>query len=82
MQQTTRGGKLNAACREAGAIMLKLAYNYTVEPHKNDPLIDLADTALDLFSRSAATGAYLVDVIPACKWLLLISIISDEMILI
>ncbi|KKA21750.1 Cytochrome P450 oxidoreductase OrdA-like protein [Rasamsonia emersonii CBS 393.64] len=52
---------------EAGAIMLKLAYNYTVEPHKNDPLIDLADTALDLFSRSAATGAYLVDVIPALK---------------
>lgn len=48
-------------------MMLKLAYGYTVEPHKNDPLIDLADEALELFSRLAAIGAYLVDVIPACK---------------
>lgn len=47
--------------------MLKLAYNYTIEPHGRDPLIDLADEVLDVFSRTVTPGAYLVDFIPACE---------------
>jgi hypothetical protein len=47
--------------------MLKLSYNYTVEPHGKDPLIDLADEVLDTFSRTAGTGTYLVNFIPACR---------------
>ncbi|GMG38018.1 unnamed protein product [Aspergillus oryzae] len=35
-------------CREAGAVVLKLAYGYTVEPHKQDPLVDLADVSIFL----------------------------------
>lgn len=51
---------------EAGAIILKLAYGYTIEPHEQDPLVDLADRALVQFSAAAVPGAWLVDTIPAC----------------
>lgn len=50
---------------EAGAIILKLAYGYTIEPHEQDPLVDLADRALVQFSAAAVPGAWLVDTIPA-----------------
>jgi hypothetical protein len=50
---------------EAGAIILKMIYGYTIEPHKQDPLVELAATALDQFSASTVPGAWLVDVIPA-----------------
>lgn len=53
--------------REAGAIILKMSYGYTVEPHKTDPLVDIADRALAQFSAATVAGAWLVDTIPACK---------------
>ena len=49
---------------EAGAIILKIAYGYTIEPHKPDPLVDLADEALIQFSLATSTGAWMVDVMP------------------
>ena len=52
---------------EAGAIILKLAYGYTIEPRKEDPLVDLADEALIQFSLSTTPGAWLVDVMPFRK---------------
>lgn len=51
--------------REAGAIILKIAYGYTVEPHKADPLVDIADKALAQFSAATVPGAWMVDTIPA-----------------
>ncbi|CAI7574648.1 unnamed protein product [Penicillium glandicola] len=52
---------------EAGAIILKIAYGYTIEPHKRDPLVHIANLALDHFSKACVPGAWLVDIIPALK---------------
>lgn len=57
---------VNQNCREAGAVVLKLAYGYTVEPHKQDPLVDLADVSMYYFSLVCRYGAWVVDVIPSC----------------
>ena len=53
--------------REAGAVILKIAYGYTIEPHKHDPLVDIAKTAMEHFSIAGTPGAWLVDIIPACR---------------
>ncbi|KAJ5900079.1 hypothetical protein N7495_004823 [Penicillium taxi] len=53
--------------KQAGAIILKIAYGYTIEPHKDDPLVDMAELALGHFSRAGTPGAWLVDIIPALK---------------
>jgi len=50
---------------EAGAVILRIAYGYVIEPHKKDPLIQLADEALLQFSLAAVPGAWLVDILPA-----------------
>ncbi|KAG2070197.1 cytochrome P450 [Suillus decipiens] len=47
----------------AGAIILRIAYGYEVK-ETDDPLIDLADRAVDQFSRSTAPGAFMVDIVP------------------
>ncbi|KAJ9640652.1 hypothetical protein H2204_003281 [Knufia peltigerae] len=52
---------------EAGAIILKIAYGYTIEPHRADPLVTLADEALEQFSQATVPGRWLVDVVPALK---------------
>ncbi|KAJ5428015.1 Cytochrome P450 E-class group I [Penicillium cf. griseofulvum] len=52
---------------EAGAIILKIAYGYTIEPHKRDPLVEISNLALDHFSKAATPGTWLVDIIPALK---------------
>ncbi|KAI1202934.1 putative cytochrome P450 oxidoreductase OrdA-like protein [Nemania serpens] len=49
------------------AIILKIAYGYTVEPH-NDPLVDLADKSGRNVSLSAAP--WLVNIIPALRYIL------------
>ncbi|OCT47140.1 O-methylsterigmatocystin oxidoreductase [Cladophialophora carrionii] len=54
---------------QAGAIILKIGYGYTIEPRGHDPLVDLADKGLDQFSKACAPGAWMVDVIPALKYL-------------
>jgi hypothetical protein len=50
--------------REAGAIILKIAYGYTIEPHKSDPLVALAGKALEEFAKAAVPGVWVVDMIP------------------
>ncbi|KAK6379432.1 hypothetical protein LTS17_006350 [Exophiala oligosperma] len=52
---------------EAGAIILKIAYGYTIEPHRADPLVTLADEALEQFSQATVPERWLVDVVPALK---------------
>ncbi|KAG2141326.1 cytochrome P450 [Suillus clintonianus] len=47
----------------AGAIILRISHGYEVK-EKNDPFIDLADRAMDQFSRSTAHGAFMVDIMP------------------
>jgi hypothetical protein len=45
---------------------MKIAYGYTIEPHKRDPLGNLASEAMDQFGKAGVPGAWLVDLIPAC----------------
>ncbi|KAJ5109988.1 hypothetical protein N7532_002633 [Penicillium argentinense] len=52
---------------EAGAFILKITYGYNIEPHGEDPLVNLADLALQQFSNAIVPGAWLVDMIPALK---------------
>ncbi|KAI0408983.1 cytochrome protein [Xylaria palmicola] len=49
---------------EASAIILKIVYGYTVEPHKPDPLIQLVNEAMAIFSAAIPLGAWFVDTIP------------------
>lgn len=57
----------NILSSEAGAVILKIAYGYTIEPHKRDRLIHIANLALEHFSIAGTPGAWLVDMIPARK---------------
>jgi len=44
-----------------------LSYGYPVQPGK-DPLVDLVDTAVSQFGQGTDPGAFLVDVVPALKY--------------
>lgn len=44
-----------------------MAYGYSVDPNKPDPLVGIADKTLAQFSVAAIPGAWLVDSIPACE---------------
>jgi hypothetical protein len=50
--------------REAAAIILKIIYGYTIEPHERDPLVDLVDRAMDEFTAAMVPGVWLVDSLP------------------
>lgn len=53
--------------REAGSVILKIAYGYTAEPHEKDLLIEMAGDAMEKFGRAAVPGTFLVDIMPFCK---------------
>ncbi|GJC89981.1 O-methylsterigmatocystin oxidoreductase [Colletotrichum liriopes] len=53
--------------REAGSLILKIAYGYTAEPFKADPLLDMIEETMDNFAKGAVPGAFLVDVFPFRK---------------
>ncbi|KAJ5594389.1 uncharacterized protein N7459_000597 [Penicillium hispanicum] len=52
----------------AGAFILKIIYGYNIQPHSEDPLVALADLALQQFSHALVPGVWLVDIIPALKY--------------
>ena len=54
---------------QAGSVILKIGYGYTIEPHGRDPLVDLADGGLDQFSKACTPGVWMVDVTPWLKHL-------------
>ena len=54
---------------EAGAIILKIVYGYSIEPNKKDPLIALAEEAQTQFAEAAKPGRWMVDILPARKLL-------------
>ncbi|KAJ5623806.1 hypothetical protein N7510_000115 [Penicillium lagena] len=53
----------------AGAFILKITYGYNIEPHGKDPLVELADLALQQFSNAIVPGAWLVDLLPALRYI-------------
>jgi cytochrome P450 len=56
-------------CSEAGAIILKVAYGYSVEKETPDPLVLLVENMMANFSQAVAPLAWLVDAIPAIQYL-------------
>ncbi|KAI9571565.1 cytochrome P450 [Boletus coccyginus] len=52
----------------ASTIVLKVAYGYTVQEGK-DPFVELAEKTMSMVSRLATPGAFLVDLIPALRYL-------------
>lgn len=52
----------------AGAIILRISHGYQIREHQ-DPFVDLADKAVEQFSISTATGAFMVDVIPSRRFI-------------
>ncbi|PWY71805.1 putative cytochrome P450 [Aspergillus sclerotioniger CBS 115572] len=54
---------------EAGAIILQIAYGYTINPDGHDPLVKMANEAMESFSTAGSPGMWLVDTIPALKYL-------------
>lgn len=63
---------LTRSDREVTATILKMTYGYDVEPHQEDPLVDLADQVITQFSAAGVPGAWMVDTIPAC-WSTMVS---------
>ncbi|OQE34915.1 hypothetical protein PENCOP_c015G06813 [Penicillium coprophilum] len=55
--------------KEAGAIVLKIGYGYTIEPHTRDPLVDLADKGMEDFSYALLPATWAVEFIPIMKYL-------------
>lgn len=53
--------------RLAGAIVLKITYGYSAEPH-DDPLVRLVDEAMDQFSETTGINAYMVDFFPILRF--------------
>ena len=47
-----------------------MSYGYTIEAHKRDPLVHIANLALEHFAIAGTPGTWLVDMIPACKYYL------------
>ncbi len=48
---------------------MKIAYGYTAESDKDDPLIDMAGDAMDKFARAGVPGAFMVDIMPFRKFI-------------
>ncbi|KAJ4328639.1 hypothetical protein N0V84_000828 [Fusarium piperis] len=55
---------VNQIRKEAGAVILKIAYGYTAEPFKDDVLVTMAGDAMDKFERAGVPGAFMVDMMP------------------
>ncbi|KAL9563002.1 hypothetical protein ACKAV7_012744 [Fusarium commune] len=54
--------------REAGSVILKIAYGYTAEPFKEDILIKMAGQAMDDVTAAGVPGAFLVDILPLLRY--------------
>ncbi|KAJ6104104.1 hypothetical protein N7523_010424 [Penicillium sp. IBT 18751x] len=53
---------------EAGAVILNIAYGYRVEPFGRDHLVHITNEAMDEFGQASVPGAWMVDLIPALKY--------------
>ncbi|RBA19920.1 hypothetical protein FPRO05_09220 [Fusarium proliferatum] len=54
--------------KEAGSVILKIAYGYTAEPFKEDKLIRMAGQAMDDVTAAGVPGAFLVDILPLLRY--------------
>lgn len=52
---------------EVAALVLKLAYGYTVADNETDPLVELINLVHRQIGIAAQPGAWMVDMFPACQ---------------
>ncbi|KAK7029931.1 cytochrome P450 [Favolaschia claudopus] len=57
-----------ATRKSAAALVLQLTYGYKIEERGSDPFVDLADKGMLEFSEIMRPGAFLVEVLPALKY--------------
>lgn len=60
--------KLIDKCGQPGAVILNIAYGYTIEPFHRDHMVHIINLALDHFARAATPGTWTVDIIPVHEY--------------
>ena len=50
-----------------GASVLVISYGYQIREEGHDPFVELVKNSAEDFAQAAMTGAFLVDIIPACR---------------
>ncbi|KAG6271198.1 hypothetical protein E4U47_003144 [Claviceps purpurea] len=54
---------------QASAIILKIVYGYSIEPHQADPLVTLIERTMVIFSKTVLPFAWAVDIVPQLRHL-------------
>ncbi|KAG6199031.1 hypothetical protein E4U35_006897 [Claviceps purpurea] len=54
---------------QASAMILKILYGYSIEPHQADPLVTLIERTMVIFSKTVVPFAWAVDMIPQLRHL-------------
>ncbi|KAG5947889.1 hypothetical protein E4U59_006754 [Claviceps monticola] len=54
---------------QASAIILKIVYGYSIEPHQADPLVTLIERTMIIFSKTVLPFAWAVDMVPQLRHL-------------
>lgn len=54
--------------REAGTVILKVAYGYQTKAEGKDPLVELAGKTMVQFADATVPGRWLVDILPFCEY--------------
>ena len=50
----------------SGSVVLRIAYGYETQEH-DDPMINVAERALEAISLAGTPGKWLIDIVPARK---------------
>ncbi|KAG5950314.1 hypothetical protein E4U57_007865, partial [Claviceps arundinis] len=54
---------------QASAIILKIVYGYSIDPHQADPLVTIIERTMVIFSKTVLPFAWAVDMIPQLRYL-------------
>ncbi|KAG6000837.1 hypothetical protein E4U21_004951 [Claviceps maximensis] len=60
---------INHVKTEAAAIILKIVYGYSIQPHKADPLVEIIEHGMDIFSKTVLPLGWAVDIVPQLRHL-------------
>ena len=60
--------KLIVKCGQSGAVILNIAYGYTIEPFHRDHMVHITNLALDHFAKAAMPETWMVDIIPVREY--------------
>ncbi|CAH0019846.1 unnamed protein product [Clonostachys rhizophaga] len=52
-----------------GSSIIKVTYGYSIDTTRRDPILDLVTRMMAIFNKAASPGTWLVDVVPALKYL-------------